>query len=580
MNVNIIETVRKAAAQNPDATALWSVDGELSYADFVRRVDGLAEALHTRGIGPGNRVAVCLDRSPEMIIGIFGILACGAAYVPLDNENPHSRLRNVIEDSRPSLLLRRGGEESLGETVGVEYLDPADWPLEGSSMSVPHDGPAYVIYTSGSTGRPKGVVIGHGSLENYLDWALGALPFCGGGAPLFGSISFDHSVTTVFPVLMKGEPLFLLPSIQNGRTVAKNLLTDRYYSYVKITPSHFSLLDTDERARLGSATAMVVFGGERLPPEFIGQLRRDNPNAAVMNHYGPTETTVGCCVYRVPYGFSLSTVPIGRPIPGATASIRRPDLTLAEKGECGELLIAGKVLAEHYWSRPDLTEKAFIELPDGDGVPCRWYRTGDLVRCLGDDNFEYLGRNDRQIKVLGHRIEPGEIEQMLSSHLQVREAVILDPESQATTCLIAAVTVSGPDVTEEDLKRYVRERLPSVMVPTRILLLQRFPVTVNGKLDRHSLAAMALRRTQQPVSQSSIEDLLILRFREALGVGHVRPEDDFFELGGDSQAAIEIALWVAEHFQIYLELAAFFRYPTVASLAERIRSLSADAGSV
>jgi amino acid adenylation domain-containing protein len=525
-------------------------------------------------------VAVCLDRSPEMIIGIFGILACGAAYVPLDDENPRWRLRNVIEDSRPSLLLGRAGGEALGETAGVECLDPADWPLEGSSRSFSHNGPAYVIYTSGSTGQPKGVVIGHGSLENYLNWALGALTFCGCGAPLFSSISFDFSVTTLFPVLMKGEPLILLPSIQNGRTIAENLLTNRYYSYVKITPSHFSLLDGDERARLGNATAMVVFGGERLPPEFIGQVRRDNPSVAVMNHYGPTETTVGCCVYRVPNAFSLSTVPIGRPIPGATASVRRMDLALAEKGECGELLIGGKVLAESYWSRPDLTESAFVELPDGEGIPCRWYRTGDLVRCLGDDNFEYLGRNDRQIKVLGHRVELGEIEQMLSSHPQVREAIILEPESQATTGLIAAVTVTGPDVTEEDLKQYVRARLPSVMVPTRILPLQRFPVTGNGKLDRHSLAAMASHRTQQPVSKSSIEDLLILRFREVLGADRVRPDDDFFELGGDSQAAIEIALWVAEYFQIHLELAAFFRYPTVALLAERIRCLSADAGSV
>jgi amino acid adenylation domain-containing protein len=571
--MSIIETIREIAAQHPNARALWSARGELSYAEFMRRVEGVAGALRTRNIGPGMRVAIYIDRSAEMIIGILGILACGAAYVPLDREGPRSRLQSIIEDCCPSLLLSDCEGACLAEPFGIERLDPTAWPIEGPPGPIPHDGPAYVVYTSGSTGKPKGVVVGHASLENYLAWAIAELPFAGGGVPLFSSISFDHSATILFPPLMKGESLFLLPSIKGGRSLAQYLLTGRHYSYVKITPSHFSLLDTDERARLGRSTDLLMFGGERLPPEFIFHARRDNPDLAIMNHYGPTETTVGCCVYRVPSRFSRTTIPIGQPIPGVIASVRHSDLTFTKNGECGELLIGGKALALQYWRQHDLTKQAFVESADIDGVMRSWYRTGDLVQYLPDGNLEYLGRNDQQIKILGHRIEPGEIEQLLVSHPKVRESTVFAADSVGIP-LIAAVTVSDPGITEPELRQYLCSHLPAAVVPARILILQQFPVTAHGKIDRQFLLGMAARLT--PPASAQIEDLLEVKFREALGVNRVRPNDDFFELGGDSRAAVEIAMWVAQHFQIYLEAAAFFKYPSVASLAERIRSLVAE----
>jgi amino acid adenylation domain-containing protein len=574
--MNIIEAVRKIAVQNPEATALWSVENEMSYAELMHRVEGLADALRARRIGPGKVVAIYLERSPEMIIGILGTLTCGAAYLPLDPENPPQHSHVILEDCGPSLLLSGKEGASLGEPLGIECLDPALWPVGGSPGRVPTDGPAYLVYTSGSTGKPKGVVIGHASLENYIAWVMAELPFHGGGVPLFSSISFDHSVTILFPPLMKGETVFLLPSIKRGRNLAENLLAGRHYSYVKITPSHFSLLNIDERARLGCSTDLVMFGGERLPPEFIGHVRRDNPALAVMNHYGPTETTVGCCVYRIPAGFAGVTVPIGQPIPGAITRICRPDLTFAEDGECGELLIGGKVLAEQYWSQPILTQQAFIELSDTDGVMRRWYRTGDLVRRLPDGDLEYLGRNDQQIKILGHRIEPAGIEQLLSSHPQVREAVVFSGDSSLGLSLVAAVRVSEPSVTEQDLKRYLQSRLPPAMLPARILLLQQLPVTTNGKLNRQRLLEMAAQCAEQ--SHAGIDSQLAARFCDALGVSQVGLDEDFFELGGDSRAIVDIALWVSSRFQINLEVAAFFKYSTVRSLAERIKSLGADAG--
>jgi len=388
--MSILETIRKVAEYHPHRTALHTPQGDVSYADLIRLVDGLAHALRDRQIGPGSRVAVHLDRSAEMMVALLGTLACGAAYVPLTTEDPVGRLRDIVQDSQCCLLLSRAGGEVLAEVTGIERLDPESWPLDGPTITAPPGGPAYLIYTSGSTGTPKGVVIGHTSLDNYLAWAVSELPFTGGGVPLFGSIAFDHSVTVCYPPLMKGEPLILLPPIQGGRSLAAGLLSGHRYSYVKITPSHWAFLDADQRATLGRSTDLLIFGGERLNSDLIRQARRDNPGLAVMNHYGPTEATVGCCVYRVPASLPPTSIPIGQPIPGVEACIRRDDLTVAESGEVGELFIGGKALAHGYWRRPDLTAQAFVELPDGQSGTSRWYRTGDLARRGSDGNIDYL----------------------------------------------------------------------------------------------------------------------------------------------------------------------------------------------
>jgi amino acid adenylation domain-containing protein len=573
--MSVLETIRKVAVRRPRSTALRTPQGDVSYAEFIRRVDGLAHSLRRRGIGPDSRVAIHLERSAEMIIAIFGSLASGAAYVPLATENPAERLREIVQDSQCSLLLSRADGEFLAESNGIERLDPSAWAMDGPSNPAFVGGPAYLIYTSGSTGKPKGVVIEHASLENYLAWAVSELPFTGGGAPLFGSISFDLSVTICYPPLMKGEPLILLPPIQGARALAESLVTGHHYSYVKITPSHWAFLDADQRAALGGSTDLLMFGGERLTFELVRQARRDNPSLAVMNHYGPTEATVGCCVYRVPASLAGTSVPIGQPISGVEANVLREDLTPAEPGEPGELFIGGRALARGYWGRPDLTAKAFVELPDGRGGLSRWYRTGDLVQRLTDTNIEYLGRADDQVKILGHRVEPGEIEQALRSHPGVQEAVVLAAERSGAIELIAGVTVSDGSLTEKELRRFARLRLPSVMVPTRIIRLDSFPVTSSGKLDRQLILKLA-ELCAPETCETSIEDLVAGKFREALGLPHVEPADDFFELGGDSMATVEITVWASEHFQITLEPAALFEFPTTQSLADRIRRLSSS----
>jgi amino acid adenylation domain-containing protein len=570
--MSIIDRVREVALRKPHSVAVRSEAGELTYFGFMERVDGLAADLRRHGIGPTSRVAILLERSPELIVAIVATLAAGATYIPLDPENPAARLGQIIDDSDPAIVLGPADEELLAGR-GIPVLDPNSWSRRGEAIATDDRGPAYVIYTSGSTGRPKGVVVGHDSLANYLAWAVSELPFTGGGVPLFASIGFDHAVTCLFPPLLMGEPVVLLPPLQGGRNLAAALLTGHRYSYVKITPSHFRLLDGDQRAELGRSAALVMFGGERLTADLVADVRRDNPALPVMNHYGPTETTVGCCVYRVPVGLSIDPIPIGRPLPGVDTCVCRPDGSAASGGESSELLVGGAAPAQGYWRSPEQTAQAFINRPDDHGGQGRWYRTGDIVQRAPSGDFVYLGRVDDQLKILGHRVEVAEIETALRSHGSVRLAHVIASEQAEFQSLVAVVTTSLPRPSQAALQAHLQSLLPSVMVPRRIVMLDEIPLTSNGKLDRNAvLEAIAIGNAGAP--DETVEEVVARKFAQALDHPHIRRDDDFFELGGDSLATVEIAVWLGEHFGIPLEPTALFEFPTIRTLAGHIRSFT------
>ncbi len=292
--------VAAAARRTPDAVALRTLDGTLSFAELAARMHGLGAALRERGAGPGQVVGVHVERSAETIVAVLGVLAAGAGYVPLDPDYPAARLRAIVADSGMTLLLSDPAGDGLIAGTATVRFDPRDWPADAPPGAEPADGIAYLIYTSGSTGAPKGVAIERPALRNYLRWCDAALPFSGGGAPLFASLAFDHVVTVIFPPLARGEAVDLLPPVRGGRALADGLLTGHRYSYVKITPSHLRLLDRAQRAELGRCAGLVMLGGERASGDLVADLRRDAPELAVMNHYGPTEATVGCCVHLVP----------------------------------------------------------------------------------------------------------------------------------------------------------------------------------------------------------------------------------------------------------------------------------------
>lgn len=561
--MSIINDIRTVAAKHPSAVAMRLGNDRMTYEQFMQRVDGLAYSLHRQNIGTKDRVAIALPRSFEMIIAICGVLAAGAVYVPLDLSNPQARLMTILEDCKASLLLSNEDGEQLAASAGINRFDPSDWPASLFPADAPPGECAYIIYTSGSTGKPKGVEIGHAALENYVQWAINELPFTGDGVPLFTSISFDHAITNIFPPLLKGDTIILLPDILGGRALASSLLSHPRYSYVKITPSLFGFLDKEQRAQLGTQTNLIMFGGEKLPPSFIADVRRDNPALSVMNHYGPTETTVGCCVYQVPANFSGANVPIGKPIRGVHTSIRRTDLSIADAGEAGELFISGVALANGYWQRPDLTAGAFVHLPDDEA---RWYRTGDNARITTDGNIEYLGRLDDQIKILGNRIEPAEIVMHLNSFDGIKQSAVFTTGSNE---LVAAIACSGSIPLAEDVRKYLQSLLPPAMVPARYVMLQELPLAASGKIDVMQLRSMLPAHSDD----ISIELSVASRFREILCQDNIALDDDFFLLGGDSLGTVEIATWAAEQYQIPIEISCLFDYSTIASLSGHIREL-------
>jgi len=474
--MQIISKIREIAAQKKQSIALQFENRALTFGELMDQVDNLSHSLAENGILPGDRVAIVLPRSVEMIVAILGVIDSKATFVPIDPDNPQARIDAILQDCNPSLILHKSGQQFLGSNLN-------------SSSS------AYIIYTSGSTGKPKGVMVSHQALENYINWAIAELSFTGKGVPLFTSISFDHALTNIFPPLLSGDRIILLPSIAGGRYLAAALLSDvvlnnECYSYVKITPSLFSFLDRDQRAQLGCHTKLLVFGGEKLSPGLIADARRDNPDLPILNHYGPTEATVGCCVFKVPKTFKGSTVPIGKPIPQVNICIRRPDLTKANPTEVGELFIGGSALANGYWQRPDLTERAFLNINDDmfGGHIC--YRTGDLAYVNPNGDVELQGRIDDQIKILGNRIEPEEIIFHLNRFPDVESSTIFSYNHTTHIELIAAVSYTANKPSADAMRKYLQKHLPSAMIPTRYLLLEKIPLAPSGKIDLEALISM------------------------------------------------------------------------------------------
>ncbi len=579
---NVFDVIRARAGKYPDRIAVQSEFLSLTFDDLIARAEALAEILQDRGAGPGHRVGIHIGRSPDLIVALLGVLGAGAAYVPLDPDYPQPRLRLIVEDSRISVLLGQADATALTDGTAISRIDPSEWPRTPRRRLTPspngENDPAYMIYTSGSTGGPKGVAIDHAALNNYLAWCLGALPATGGGVPLFASISFDHAVTCIYPPLLTGETLTLCPSIRRGRGLARALLTGKHYSFVKLTPSHLMQLNIEEQAELGRSADLVMLGGERSTFDHVRRLRRDNQALTVMNHYGPTEATVGCCTYLVPFVESEGPIPIGVAIPGMDFTVRGPENDICDIGAAGELFIAGVGLATEYWGRPDLTAAAFVTLPDGSGHRTRWYKSGDLAIRRSDGVLEYLGRIDSQIKILGHRIEPAEIEAELRLHPEVRNACVFATERPSGTELTAAIeTGAKPD--EASMREFLRERLPAVMIPARFLFFDRLPITENGKVDvpalkRHTVSAPLTQANaaSRLGDSADIESRMLERWREVLTAPALGLDDDFFELGGDSIATVQIVSWVAENLHVNLEPTVLFEHFTVRRLAAAIRS--------
>jgi amino acid adenylation domain-containing protein/non-ribosomal peptide synthase protein (TIGR01720 family) len=587
----IVSLFERQVGQTPDNTALIFESQSLTYAELNEQANQLAHHLLNLKNPDGNAlitgnplVAIAVERSFDMVIGLLAILKAGGAYVPVDPSYPPSRIRYMLEDSAAPVLLTQSHlqaqlplNEWQHECV-VICLDGMDLSIHPSanlaSKSQPED-LAYVIYTSGSTGKPKGTLLTHQGFGNYLQWAVHYYEVVhGNGAPVQSSIGFDATITSLYLPLISGRPVVLLPEHEEIEALASALRQGPRFSLVKITPAHLEILNHQlSQNEYANASHALVLGGEALTSVHIEPWLRYAPDTHLINEYGPTETVVGCCIYDAKGQTLLEgSIPIGRPIANTRLYILNSHHQLQPPGIPGELCIAGAGLARGYLNRPELTAEKFIVV-ELLGKTERIYKTGDLARWLPDGNLEYLGRIDQQIKLRGFRIELGEIETLLAQHPAVSGAVAMVHERNGVKSLAAYVTLAdGQDALDTTntavLRTWLGAQLPDYMVPAAFVILPAFPLTPNGKIDRKSLPEpdYTERQTPHQPPHTETEKRLAELFSSVLSVGDIGIDDNFFELGGDSIISIQL---VSRARQAGLNFTPrdVFQHPTIAGLA-------------
>ncbi|MFY0567266.1 non-ribosomal peptide synthase/polyketide synthase [Archangium lansingense] len=576
----IPQLIAEQVARTPEATALVCGEERLSYRQLDSRANQLAHHLLSLGVGPEVRVAVCMERSAQLLVSLLAVLKAGGAYVPLDPDYPRQRLDSTLLDSGARLLLsHRPLLDSLQLATGdarVVCLDALPQSFSSLSTSTPtcsatEENLAYVIYTSGSTGRPKGVAISHASATAFLDWATRTFSREQlAGTLAATSICFDLSIFELFaPLTCGGTVLLARDALALASLPAAGEVT-----LVNTVPSAIA-----ELLRLGAippSVRTINLAGEPLPGSLVRGLYATGTVQHVFNLYGPTEDTTYSTFTRVPEGPGEPT--IGVPLPQTSAYVLSPQLELQPIGVPGELYLAGAGLARGYLGRPELSAERF--LPDlFSPLPgARMYRTGDLARRLPNGQLEYLGRIDHQVKVRGFRIELGEIESVLRQHASVEGSVVLARQyPEGDKRLVAyVVPVKGSVLEPEALRAHLRERLPDFMVPASFMVLESFPLTPNGKVDRKALPAPdaaprdATRTYEAP--RTPTEELLASLWAQVLQVERVGRQDDFFALGGHSLLATRIVSRIRAAFGVEVPLRALFEAPTVAALATRLEA--------
>jgi amino acid adenylation domain-containing protein len=577
------ELFERQSAKTPDDTAVVYEGKTLTYRELNERANQVAHFLRKRGVGPEVLVGVCLKRTPEMVIGLLGIWKAGGAYVPLDPAYPQERLSYMMQDSAAKFLLTSGElKRHIPSADDKAILLDSDWnqiAKESSANPEPVAAPsnmAYVMYTSGSTGEPKGAMILHSGLVNYLWWAIGAYKVeAGRSVPVHSSISFDLTVTSLYPALLAGGKVELLTEDVGAQNLIAALKKAENRSLVKITPAHLELLSQQlSSEEAAGVTKTFVIGGEALLAENLVLWREFAPKTRLINEYGPTETVVGCCVYEVrPEDPGTGPVAIGRPIANTQLYILDGNLQPVPAGVKGDLYIGGDGVARGYLNRPDLTQKKFIPDPFSGKNGARLYKSGDLARYRKDGILEYLGRVDDQVKVRGYRIELGEIEALLAAHPGVQSCTVLAVEETPGNKQLVAYAVPQPNksLAADEVRDFLKQSLPEYMVPAQFVFMDSFPLTQNGKIDRKALPAPThgnISAAHEFVApRTDTEQKVAAMWVELLKVEQIGIHDDFFDLGGHSLMAIKALSRIREEFNVDLPLATLLQAPTVAQLA-------------
>ncbi len=584
---SIHQLVEEQAERTPDAVAVVYANRGLTYRDLNAKANQLAHYLKKLGVAPDVLVGICVERSLEMILGLLGILKAGGAYVPLDPGYPRDRLKFMLEDSGASLLLTQQRlVESLPTHNSKVFCLDTDWEEvireseENLSVQTTADNLAYVIYTSGSTGNPKGVEISHKALCNHMHWMQARFPLTIRDRVLQKTpFSFDASVWEFFAPLSLGSQLILAkPGGHQDVGYLIELITEKQVTILQLVPSLLRLLLRAPALENCRSLRRVFCGGELLSSElqrrFFVRL-----GVELCNLYGPTEACIDATFHTSKELETYSTVPIGRPIGNTQVYILDQQRNPVPVGVTGELYIGGDGLARGYLNRPELTAEKFIANPFSTQPHARLYKTGDLARYLADGNIEFLGRIDDQVKIRGFRIELGEIGSVLDQHPAVREAVVLAGEDSSGEKRLIAYVVANqqPSPATNQLRSYLKEKLPDYMVPSAFVFLDKLPLTSNGKVDRKALPAPDQSRPELEESyvtpRTPVEEVVASIWSEVLNLENVGIHDNFFDLGGHSLVAARVVSRIMVIFQIELPLRTLFEMPTVANLSEHIEAI-------
>jgi len=558
--------VEEQAARTPEAVALEAGSVRLTYAELVDRARGLACWLRETGVGPGSIVALSAERTPELIVNMLGVLQAGAGYLPIDPGYPQERREYMVADS--------------GAVAFKDGKDFKDSKGESPSFDSP-EAPSYLIYTSGSTGRPKGVVVPHRAIASFVRAARETYDLMPGDRVLqFASISFDTSAEEIWPALASGATLVLRPDDMAASIPHFLRELERLGITCLDLPTAFwhEMVDgmEAENLNLPSGLRLVILGGEEaLADRFALWQRRVGPSVRLVNTYGPTETTIVATRRELSSLAPGAAVPIGRPIPGARAYVLDRFFAPVPPGVRGELWIGGAGVAHGYLGRPDLTAERFVPDLFAEEPGSRLYRTGDLAVLRPDGDLIFAGRADRQLKVRGYRIEPGEIESALRLHSELHDAVVDVRGPRDGQRLVAwIVPREGAEApAAADLRAFLRDRLPEPLLPAAFASLSALPLTPSGKVDRQALAEPAETRPDHVAyaePQSALERTIAGIYGELLRVGRLGLHDNFFDLGGHSLLIVRAHQRLKEALGREIPVVDLFRFPTVASLARHL----------
>ncbi|MBN2862729.1 MAG: amino acid adenylation domain-containing protein [Bacteroidales bacterium] len=564
------------AAKTPGHSALVFGDTKLTYGDLNEKANRVAGRLREKGAGPESLVAILMDRSFDMIIGILGILKSGAAYLPINPGTPEERLSFLIGDSGAKILIKQSDidleiSDKL-EVLNIEEISGEEGRYSNpEKLNQPED-LAYVIYTSGSTGTPKGVMIEQKSIANRLLWRREEYRMGSGDSLLMLiNYTFDAFVTTFFTPVISGATVVLVSEEESKNPLALAKLIGRnrishFSSVPTLCHEILEALSPDE----ASSLKVITLGGEKINPSTVKLALEKNRRIEIVNEYGPTECTVITSIMRNAQEQRGGV--IGKPVTNTKAYILDPNMRLLPTGIPGELCVSGTGLARGYLNHPELTAEKFSENPFEAGT--KMYRTGDLCKWLPDGNIEFMGRIDYQVKVRGYRIEPGEIETQLVKHPLVKEAVVQVFEDSQKIASLYAYYLSDNDINGKDLRIFLSRYLPEYMIPAAFIRLERMPLSPSGKIDRKALPhpGVNIRSSHTFVAPSNeTEELLVKIWKEVLELPEVGVEDHFFSIGGHSLKATAVITKISRDLNVEVPLREIFQRPTIRALAQYIR---------